>query len=182
MATKVVRDHARVRALLCDVKRSVHLVPGEDRVAELMMVNLNVSGQPIFRATSALNRGQLKSKGNGKLSIRFCADLATIEEMFRTIISVIQLSIYGAVADLYEEFGKTHAAMESSESMVAPTDVLDIQRQLSTDEQAQGELLFSHEDRVQNLSDEEQLIKMCSDAGFVKTVVPGQLFMKKDAE
>ena len=59
--------------------------------------------------------------------------------------------------------------MESSESMVAPTDVLDIQRQLPTDVQAQYELLFNHEDRVQNLSDEQQLIKMCTDAGFVKT-------------
>ena len=63
--------------------------------------------KPIFRATGALDRGQLKSKGNGKLSIRFCADEATIEEVLRTIISVIQLRIYGAVADLYEELGQT---------------------------------------------------------------------------
>ena len=186
LARKVVRDHARVRALLWDVKRSVHIVPGEDKVAELMMVNLNVSGQPIFRATGAVDRGQLKSKGNGKLSIRFCADEATIEEVLRTIISVIQLRIYGAVADLYVKHWliqrKPHAVMESSESMVAPTDVLDIQRQLPTGVQAQYELLFNHEDRVQNLSDEQQLIKMCTDAGFVKTCVPGQYFMTKDAE
>ena len=33
-----------------------------DRVAELMMNNLRESGHLVFRATSALDRGQLKSK------------------------------------------------------------------------------------------------------------------------
>ena len=31
-------------------------------------------------------------------------------------------------------------------------------------------------------SNEEQLIKLCTDAGFVKTVAFGQYFMTKDAE
>ena len=39
----------------------------------------------------------LKSKGGGKLTIHFCADEGTIETVFRTIISVNQLSIYGAL-------------------------------------------------------------------------------------
>ena len=49
---------------------------------------LSVSNQvkTVFQATSALDRGQLKSKGNGKLSIHICADEATIETIFRTII------------------------------------------------------------------------------------------------
>ena len=46
----------------------------------------------------------LKSKGGGKLSIHFCADEGTIETVFRTIISVNQLSFYGAVSDLCEEY------------------------------------------------------------------------------
>ena len=46
----------------------------------------------------------LKSKGCGKLSIHFCADGDTIETVFRTIISVNQLSMfYGAVSDVCEE-------------------------------------------------------------------------------
>ena len=44
------------------------------RVAELLMIKFNESGHPVFRATSPLSRGTLKSKGGGKLSIRFCAD------------------------------------------------------------------------------------------------------------
>ena len=65
-----------------------------DRVAELMMIKFGESGHPVFRATSPLSRGTLKSKGSGILSIHFCADGGTIENDFRTIISVIQLSIY----------------------------------------------------------------------------------------
>ena len=48
--------------------------------------------------------------------------------------------------------------------MVAYADLLNIQRPLPTNE------------------DEEQLIKLCTDAGFVKTVVPGQCFVTKDAD
>ena len=45
-----------------------------------------------------------KSKGHGKLSIHFAADELTIETIFRIIISVNQLSVYGAVAAICEEF------------------------------------------------------------------------------
>ena len=74
-----------------------------DRVAELMMIKFGESGHPVFRATSPLSRGTLKSKGGGKLSRHFCADGKTMETVFRTIISVNQLSIYGAVSELCEE-------------------------------------------------------------------------------
>ena len=56
-----------------------------DKVAELMMIKFGESGHPVFRATSPLSRGTLKSKGGGKLSIHFCADGDTIETVFRTI-------------------------------------------------------------------------------------------------
>ena len=39
-----------------------------DKMAEKMMVTLAESGHPVFRATSPMSRGQLKSKGGGKLS------------------------------------------------------------------------------------------------------------------
>ena len=73
-----------------------------------MMVTLEESGHPVFRATSPLSRGQLKSKGGGKLSIHYCADLDTIKTVFRTIISVNQLSLYGAVAEMCEEYETFH--------------------------------------------------------------------------
>ena len=44
-------------------------------MAEKMMLEFAESGHPIFRATSPLSRGRLKSKGGGKLSIHKSADL-----------------------------------------------------------------------------------------------------------
>ena len=67
-------------------------------------VSTTESGHPVSRATSQLSRGTLKNKGGGKLPIHFCADGDTIETVFRTIISVNQLSIYGAVSDLCDEY------------------------------------------------------------------------------
>ena len=66
------------------------------------------SGHQIFRATGPLCRGVLKSKGGGKLSIHYCADKETIETVFRTIISVNQLSLYEAVAEMCEECESCH--------------------------------------------------------------------------
>ena len=40
-----------------------------DNIAEQMLLEFAESGHPTFRATTALSRGILKSKGRGKLSI-----------------------------------------------------------------------------------------------------------------
>ena len=69
-----------------------------------MLLEFAESGHPTFRATTPLSRGQLKSKGRGKLSIHFAADEFTIDTIFRIILSVNQLSLYGAVANICEEF------------------------------------------------------------------------------
>ena len=79
-----------------------------DRIAENMMLEFSESRHPVFRATSPLSRGQLQSKGGGKLSIHYCADLETIETVFRKITSVNQLSLYGAVAEMCEEYETFH--------------------------------------------------------------------------
>ena len=75
-----------------------------DHIAEKMLLEFTESTCPIFRATTPLSRGQLRSKGQGKLSIHYCADQATIETIFRMtlIVSANQLSLYGAVANMCE--------------------------------------------------------------------------------
>ena len=45
-----------------------------DSVAESMMIRFAESGHPVFRVTSPLSRGTLKSKGGRKLSLHFFAD------------------------------------------------------------------------------------------------------------
>ena len=74
-----------------------------DRVAEDMIINFSESGHPAFRESSAFVGGFLRSKGKGKLSILFCGDDTTVEVVLRTIISVNQLSVYGAVADMCDK-------------------------------------------------------------------------------
>ena len=78
-----------------------------DKMAENMLTFAE-SGHPVFRVTSPLSRGQLKSKGHGKLSIHCCADLEKITTVFRTTISVKQLSLYGKVAEMCEEYATFH--------------------------------------------------------------------------
>ena len=117
-----------------------------DRVAELMMIKFSESGHPVFRSTSPLSRGTLKSKRGGKLSVHFCADEVTIETVFRTIISVNQLSIYGAVSDLCEEYKACHVRRErpvlagQSEPLFVPTSSLMKTPTPSTDDPAQKKI------------------------------------------
>ena len=101
-----------------------------DRVNELMMIKFRESGHPVFRATSPLSRGTLMSKGGVKLSIHFCADGDTIETVFRTFISVNQLSIYGAVSDVCKEYSACQTRTErpvlaeQSDQFFAPANLM----------------------------------------------------------
>ena len=64
--------------------------------------------------------------------LHFCGDPQTVDVIFRTIISVNQLSIYGAVADMCDELASRisdcsestgrPAAEDTTETMVVPTD------------------------------------------------------------
>ena len=78
-----------------------------DHIADEMLLEFAESGHPTFRATTPLSRGKLKSKGHGKLYIHFTADQDTVDTIFRIILSVNQLSVYGAVAAVCEEFLRT---------------------------------------------------------------------------
>ena len=158
-----------------------------DRVAELMMIKFGERGHPVFRAMSPVSRGTLKSKGGGKLSIHFCADGDTIETVSRTIVSVNQLSIYGAVSNLCEEYKACHVKTVrlvlagQSDPFSVPTTCLTKAPTPSTDP-AQEDLLQKYHERVERLSQQNRVIKICTDAGFLKIVGVGQYFITKDTE
>ena len=75
-----------------------------DHVAEDMLLKFAESGHPLFRSTTPLSRGRLKSKGKGKVSIHFTANQETIDTIYRIILSVNLLSVYGAVAAICDEY------------------------------------------------------------------------------
>ena len=150
------------------------------------MIKFRESGHPVFRATSPLSRGTLKSKGGGKLSIHFCADGDTIETFFRTIISVGQLGINGAVSDLCEEYSICQARTGrpvlagQSDPLFGPARLLITTPRPSTEVPAQEDLLQKYKERVERLSQQDRVIKICTDAGFLNVVEVGQYFMTKD--
>ena len=133
-----------------------HKPEGErNHVAEIMMLNFRRSGYPVFRGSSWFNRGTLKSKGGGKLSIHYYGDSDTAELIFRTIVSVIQLSIYGAVSDWCEELAQRisdsaggPAPKDEPESLMEPTVVSTSTNPLLTDSPEQGNLLRRHRKRA----------------------------------
>ena len=153
---------------------------------ERMFVEFAESGCPIFRATSPLSRGRLKSKGHGKLSIHCAADYETIETIFRVIVSANQLSLFGAVADMCEECETFHdrtgqpivrgQLSSSFVPSVIKTEVL-----LDCDDRARKDLLLQqYGERIEKLSQQDRLSKFCMDAGFLNVVEIGQYFMTKD--
>ena len=95
-----------------------------DHIADEMLLEFAESGHPTFHATTPLSRGILKSKGHGKLSIHFAADEFTIDTIFRIILSVNQLSIYGAVAAICEEFENHQDGSGESEILMGQSIVL----------------------------------------------------------
>ena len=52
----------------------------------------------------------------------------------------------------------------------------------STEVLAQEDLLQKYKERVERLSQQNRVIKICTDAGFLTTVEVGQYFMTKDTE
>ena len=130
-------------------------------MAEKMMVTLAESGHPVFRATSPLSRGQLKSKGGGKLSIHYCANLETIKTVFRTI----KLSLYESVAEMCEEYESFHDRTEKpvvgglSSSSFVPS-VIKTNVPLDNDDRAHEDLqLQKYGERIEKLSQQDKLSK-----------------------
>ena len=157
-----------------------------DKIAERMLLEFAESGCPIFRDTTPLSRGQLKSKGRGKLSTHYVPDQETIETIFRMIVSANQLSLYGAVAEICEEYESLHERTgwpvvmgQSSSSLVLSAIKTEVP--LESDDQAyQNFLLQQYGERIEKLSQQDKLSKFCMDAGFLSVVENGQYFMTKD--
>ena len=157
-----------------------------DHIEEKMLVEFAESGCPNFRATTPLSKCKLKSKRHGKLSIHCCADQATIETVFRIIVSANQLSLYGAVANMCEEYESLHDRSGQPDVVMGQSIVLSeikAEGSLENDDPAYHNFLLQrYEERIKLLSQENKVSKFCMDAGFIHVVEIGQCFMTKDTE
>ena len=149
-----------------------------------MLLEFAESGHPTFRATTPLSRGILKSKGHGKLSIHFAADELTIETIFRIIISVNQLTVYGAVAAVCEEFenhqdGSGERAILMGQSIVLGE--IKAEFLLQNENPVNHQILWQqYIERIESLSPESKVSRFCMEAGFMRIVEVGQYFMTND--
>ena len=131
-----------------------------------------------------LSKGFLKSKGHGKLSIHFTADYPTIETVFRIIISANQVSIYGAVANICEEFEAHQDGSGEPDVLMGQSIVLG---EIKAETPLQNENYSNHQilwqqyiERIESLSPESKVSGFCMEAGFMRVVEVGQYFMTKD--
>ena len=154
------------------------------QVAEHMLLQVAESGHPIFRATTPLSRGQLKSKGRGKLSTHFTADQDTVDTTDRIILSVNQLSFYGAVAAICEEFEDHQDRTGQPVILVGQSIVLGevkVETPVHDEDPRNDQNIWQqYIQQVESLSPENRFFKFCKEAGFMRVVEVGQYFMTKD--
>ena len=155
-----------------------------DNIAEEMLLEFAESGHPTFRATTPLSRGQLKSKGRGKLSIHFAADDFTIDTNYRIILSVNQLSVYGAVAALCEEFESHQDRSGEPEILMGQSSVLgEIKAEVpSQNEDSMNDQVIwqRYIQQIESLSPESKVSRFCKEAGYMRVVEVGQYLVAKD--
>ena len=155
-----------------------------DDIAEQMLLEFAESGHPTFRATTPLSRGILKSKGRGKLSMHFAPDVDTIDTIYRIILSVNQLSVYGAVAAVCEEFESHQDRSGELEILMGQSIVLGevkAEASLQNENPMNDQIVWQeYIQQVESLSPENKVSKFCKEAGFLRVVEVGQYFVTKD--
>ena len=110
-------------------------------------------------------------------SFHFNGSDETIELILRTIISVNQLSVYSAVADMRGEFSRyskrygKSGAIGSLESRVITTECLTADPIAQTYAGVQGNLLREDEQKFADLLEQDKLTKLSSNAGFSQRIL-----------
>ena len=126
----------------------------------------------------------MKSKGKGKVSIHFSAEPDTIDTIYRIIHSANQLSIYGAVAAICDEFVGQRDNTGEPVVLEGQSIVLgEVKAEVLAQEEPEDSniALQKYFQQVQRLSPEDKLSKFCKEAGFMSVVEVGQYFVTRDA-
>ena len=134
------------------------------------------SQKPLIRCSvlpAPLKEVNYEAKGGSKKTIHFNGSEQNVELLLRTVMSANKLSICGAVAEKCTEVPKhttasvepeAHAARDPLETREIPTEppVADPR----TDELRRRNLLQEYEQQFEQLSDDQKLSKLCSNAGL----------------
>ena len=155
-----------------------------DNIAEQMLLEFAESGYPIFRATTPLSRGQLKSKGRGKLSLHFTPDQDTVDTIYRIIFSVNQFSVYGAVAVICDEYENHQDGTEELVIMMGQSVVfgeVKAEALVYNGDSVNDQIIWQqYIQQIESISPENRESKFCKEAGFMRVDQVGQYFVTKD--
>ena len=135
-----------------------------------MLLEFAESGHPIFRASTPLSRGILKSKGHGKLSIHFAVDELTISS-----VSTEQWRLY--VENHQDGSGEPEILMCQSIVLGEIKAEVPLQNENPLNHQI---LWQQYIERMESLSPESNVSRFCMVAGFMRVVEIGQYFVTKD--
>ena len=127
----------------------------------------------------------MKSKGRGKLSIHFTADQDTVDTIYRIILSLNKLRVYGAVAALCDENENHQDGTVQPVKLVGQSIVLgEVKAEtLVHDEDPKNDqiILQQYFQQVESLSQENKLSKFCKETKFMRVVEVGQYFVTRNA-
>ena len=118
------------------------------------------------------------------MSIHFSAEPDTIDTIYRIFLSVNQLSIYGAVAAICDEY---EGQPDNTGEPVILEGQSIVLREVKAEAPAREEpedsniLLQKYFQQVKSLSPENRLSKFCKEAGFMSVVEVGQYFVTRNA-
>ena len=118
------------------------------------------------------------------MSIHFSAEPDTIDTIYRIILSANQLSIYGAVAAICDEFVGQPDNTGEPVILEGQSIVLgEVKAEAPAREEPEDSniLLQKYFQQVQRLSPENRLSKFCKEAGFMSVVEVGQYFVTRNA-
>ena len=97
-------------------------------------------------------------------------------------VSANQPSLYGAVAEMCEDYETLHDRSGRPDVMVQSIVLSAIKTEVSleSDDPANQNFRFQYEERIEKLSQQDKFSKFCMGAGFLCVVENGQYFMTKD--
>ena len=118
------------------------------------------------------------------MSIHFSTDPDTVDTIYRIILSVHQLSVYGAVAAVCDEYESRQDSTGQPVILVGQSIVLGkIKAEVPAhDEEPRDDqiILQQYVQQFESLSPENRVSKFCKEAGFMRVVEVGQYFVTKD--
>ena len=155
-----------------------------DNIAEKMLLEFEESGHLVFRATTPLSRGTLKSKGRGKLSIHFAADQDTID----TILSHFSFCHSAQfLRQQWQLYAKKRTIKIDRENLrfwwVNQLFSVKIKAEvpLQNENPMNDQIIWQqYIQRIESLSPENRVSNFCKEAGFMRVVEVGQYFVTKD--